>query len=197
MACISYCSLPIPVDSSGNINVIGIFVTTGAGVFTNVNPTLTNPNGSSFYSPDGFSFQVGPIPPVGFFTINGIYAQRFIQPMSATFDRLYAQQQILNPALQDPFNNRTNYTFVQQMSQSQQYRYSVQITLFQKVYTYNLAAYITAGRLRRKPVYYTFVSASELTVFQSAWSLVQKLYNVNVNYPIGSIFFLPFPPFCN
>uniref|UniRef100_A0A6C0K0N6 Uncharacterized protein n=1 Tax=viral metagenome TaxID=1070528 RepID=A0A6C0K0N6_9ZZZZ len=197
MACTSYCSLPIPIDSSGNINVTGIFVTTGAGVFTNVNPTVANPGGSSFYSPDGFSFQVGSIPPVGFFTIDGIYPQRFIQPMRETFDRLYAQQQILNPALQDPFNNRTNYTFVQQMSQSQQYRYRVQITLFQRIYTYNLAAYLYAGRQRRAPVYYTFSSASELTMFQDAWSLIRKLYYVNANYSLGSIFFLPFPPFCN
>ena len=197
MASPAYCIIPIPVDSSGSIDVSGILVTTGTGVFMNVNPSMTNLNGSAFYSPTGFLFQVGPIPPPCFFNMNGIYSQRFEMPMQITFDRLYAQQIGLNPALADPFNNRSEFLYVQQMSQSQRRRYIQQIELFQKVYTYNLAAYIYAGKQKKTPIYYQFTSSSELTQFRAASALIDKLYNINLNYPVASLFFLPFPPFCN
>jgi hypothetical protein len=194
----SYCSLSIPVDASGLVDVSGILMRVGQGTFSYVNPTFPNNlQGSTFFSLNGFLFQVGDIPPPCFFTINGIYSQRFIQPMQSTFDRLYAQQQLLNPLLVDPFNNRRGYTFVQQMSISQQRQYSQQLTLFRQVYAFNLEAYRYAAITGTTPIYYRFETSSALILFRDAAALVNKLYNVSVNYPVTSLFFLPFPPFCN
>ena len=193
-----YCGQPIPVNDSGQIDVSGILHKVGDGVFSNIDPTFPfYLNGSTYYSPNGFLFQVGPSPPPEFFNIDGIYNQRFIQPMQTTFDRLYAQQQLLNPLLPDPFNNLKVFNPVQRMSISQQRKYSQQLTLFRKVYTYNLAAYTEAGQKGLVPIYYRFALASELTLFRDAAALVNKLYSVSTPYPLTSIFFLPFPPFCN
>jgi hypothetical protein len=188
----TYCEVPFPVDPSGNFDVTGIFVQTGVGYFDNVN----NPTIPAYYNPNGFLFQVGPPPPVQFFNMNGIYSQRFILPMKGTFDRLYAQQQQMNSNLLDPFNQPTQYNSVQQLSYAQQQRYTSLVTLFQKVYTYNLAAYLEAGYKGLIPIYYRFLSSSELTLFREAAALINKLYDVNPNYPLTSMFFMPFPPFC-
>ena len=194
----TYCSLSIPVDASGFVDVSGIVVRVAQGIFNNVAPTFPNNlNGSVYYSPTGFLFQIGAIPPPWFFTIDGIYAQRFMAPMQSTFDRLYAQQQLMNPILADPFNNRHETSIVQQMSISQRQKYMQQLTVFRKVYTYNLEAYQYAAAKHVTPIYYRFQTASELSVFRDAAALVNKLYNVSATYPLTSIFFLPFPPFCN
>jgi len=194
----TYCGLSIPVDASGFVDVSGILIQVGQGTFTHVYPTFPNNlQGSTYYSPTGFLFQIGDSPPPCFFTIDGIYAQRFMAPMQSTFDRLYAQQQRMNPLLADPFNNRRNTLVVQQMSISQRRKYMQQLTLFRQVYTYNLDAYQVAAAKGTTPIYYRFPTASSLTVFRDAAALVNKLYNVSANYPLTSIFFLPFPPFCN
>jgi len=80
-----------------------------------------------------------------------------------------------------------------------QFKYQQQLALFRKVYDYNYAAYYTMANRNRNgnPIYYRFVSASELSEFKEATALVNKLYNVNETYPLQCIFFLPFPPFCN
>jgi len=192
-----YCGQPIPVDASGQIDILGILHKVGDGVFYNIDPTFPYfLNGRTFYSPNGFLFQIGPTPPPEFFNINGIYNQRFISPVKATFDRLYAQQQLLNPLLPDPFNNRRLFNPIKQMSISQQRKYLQQLDLFRKVYAFNLASYTEAGRKGLVPIYYRFTLASELSQFRDAAALVNKLYNVSTPYPLTSIFFLPFPPFC-
>ena len=189
--------MPIPALVNGLLDVSGITVQVAQGTFTNVAPSFPNNlNGATYYSPTGFLFQVGQPPPPEFFDINGIYGQRFISPMQATFDRLYAQQQLLNPSLPDPFNNSKDRSYVQQMSISQQRKYNQQLTLFRTVYAYNLEAYRYAAAHSTVPIYYRFTKASELTVFRDATALVNKLNNVNSNYPFTSLFFLPFPPFC-
>ena len=189
--------MPIPALVNGLLDVSGITVQVAQGTFTNVAPSFPNNlNGATYYSPTGFLFQVGQPPPPEFFDINGIYGQRFISPMQATFDRLYAQQQLLNPSLPDPFNNSKDRSYVQQMSISQQRKYNQQLTLFRTVYAYNLEAYRYAAAHSTVPIYYRFTKASELTVFRDANALVNKLNNVNSNYPFTSLFFLPFPPFC-
>jgi len=193
-----YCGQPIPVDGSGQIDISGILHKVGDGVFSNIDPTFPFfLNGSTYYSPNGFLFQVGASPPPEFFDIHGIYAQRFLPPVKSTFDRLYAQQQLLNPLLPDPFNNQRQLNPVQRMSISQRQKYTRQLELFRKVYAYNLVAYTEAGRKGLVPIYYRFALASELTLFRDAAALVNKLYSVSTPYPLTSIFFLPFPPFCN
>jgi len=186
-----------PIDASGHIDVSGILQKVGAGVFSNIDPTFPFfLNGSTYYSPNGFLFQIGPSPPPEFFDIHGIYNQRFMQPVKSTFDRLYAQQQLLNPLLPDPFNNLRQLNPVQRMSISQRQKYTRQLELFRKVYAYNLVAYTGAAMNRSVPIYYRFALASELTLFRDAAALVNKLYSVSAPYPLTSIFFLPFPPFC-
>ena len=136
-----YCGQPIPVNDSGQIDVSGILHKVGDGVFSNIDPTFPfYLNGSTYYSPNGFLFQIGPSPPPEFFDIHGIYNQRFMAPVKTTFYRLYAQQQLLNPLLPDPFNNSRQLNPVQRMSISQRQKYIRQLALFQKVDASNLTA---------------------------------------------------------
>jgi hypothetical protein len=143
-----------------------------------------------------FYFQVGPTPPPEFFNLGGIYLQRTVSCVIQTFDRLYAQQYAINPKLPDPFNNRTMNIYVQQMSYRQQQYYQQLITLFQKIYAYNAAAYYLAAANNTIPIYYTCKTASELSQWKESVPLILKLYDVTPDYPVNSIFFLPFPPFC-
>lgn len=168
-----YCSLVVRTDISGLTVLVG-----------------------SFLLDAQFNFQVGPTPPPEFFSVRGIYAQRTVVCVRNTFDRLYAQQQTVDVTLPDPFNNRNMNIFVQQMGFRQQQYYQELISLFQKVYAFNAAAYTYAGQHNSTPIYYTFQTASELSRYREANGLINKLYNVNSNYPLTSIFFLPFPPFC-
>ena len=143
-----------------------------------------------------FPFQVGPTPPPQFFNIKGIYAQRTVSCVKKTFDRLDASQSAIY-GTKDPFNNNNMNIYVQQLSYAQQVYYQQLLMLFQKVYAYNSAAYIYAGVHKTTPRYYNFQTSSELSEFREASALINKLYNQVPFYPVSSIFFLPFPPFCN
>jgi hypothetical protein len=143
-----------------------------------------------------FQFQVGPTPPPEFFTITGIYSQRTAGCVRDTFDRLDASQSAIY-GTKDPFNNNNMNIYVQQLSYAQQVYYQQLLTLFQKVYAYNSAAYLYAGVHNTTPRYYNFQTSSELSEFRQASALINKLYNQVPFYPVSSIFFLPFPPFCN
>ena len=169
-----YCSLTIRTDISG----------------------LTVRVGNSILNSQ-FNFQVGPTPPPEFFCLGGIYSQRTTVCIRDTFDRLYAQQKTVNINLPDPFNNPNMNIFVQQLGYGQKLYFQELISLFQKVYLFNAAAYTYAGKTRATPIYYIFETSSELSRFREANGLINKLYNVNSSYPLTSIFFLPFPPFCN
>jgi hypothetical protein len=170
----TYCSLNVVTDISGLTMLVG--------------------NANLGYS---FNFQIGPSPPPGFFNIGGIYAQRTVSPVNETFNRLYRQLRTEDISAVDPFNNNDMNIFVQQLSFGQQQYYQQQISLFQKVYAFNLAAYTLAGQTGKTPMYYTFELSSQVTLFREANALINKLYNVNPYYPLTSLFFLPFPPFCN
>jgi len=163
-----------------------LVVTDISGIFT----TVGDPGAK-------FQFQVGPSPPACFFTIGGIYSQRTVSPAMDTFNRLYNRLRTVDSSAVDPFNNTNMNIFVQQLSFGQQQYYQQLIRLFQKVYGYNLLAYAYAGKNRTTPFYYTFESSSELSQYREANGLINKLYNVDSAYPVTSLFFLPFPPFCN
>jgi len=113
-----------------------------------------------------------------------------------TFDRLYAQQLTVNPGSKDPFNNNMMELNVQQLDARQKIYYQQLISLFQTVYLHNATAYAYAARTNSTPLYYTFKTSSELSSYREAAALINKLYNVVAAYPVSSIFFLPFPPFC-
>ena len=171
----SYCSLIVRTDISGILIPVG---DANAG--------------------KQFNFQIGPIPPPYFFTIGGIYTQRLVPPMVETFNRLYTQLRTVDLSAVDPFNNNNMDFDVVQMSYGQQLRYEHYIRVFQKVYAYNLAAYSYAARTGKTPMYYIFESSSELTDYRAANGLINVLYNIYpYNYPLTSLFYLPFPPFCN
>ena len=174
MSAPSYCSQIVVTDISG------IFMTVG------------DPHAGK-----AFQFQIGPSPPPCFFTIGGIYSQRTMWPAVETFNRLYRQLRTIDSSAADPFNNTNMNIFVQQLSFGQQQYYQQLIRLFQKVYGYNLLAYAYAGKNNSIPIYYTFESSSELSQYREANGLINKLYNVNADYQLASLFFLPFPPFCN
>jgi len=168
-----YCSLVVRTDISGLKVLVGNFITSTQ-----------------------FLFQVGPTPPAEFFCLGGIYSQRIAACVKDTFDRLYAQQKTVNANLPDPFNNTTMNIFVQQLGFGQKQYFQELIGLFQKVYAFNADAYTYAGLKKITPIYYTFQTASELSRYREANGLINKLYNVTSSYPVSSIFFLPFPPFC-
>jgi hypothetical protein len=144
-----------------------------------------------------FSFQVGPTPPPEFFSIKGIYSMRTVPCVKITFDRLYTQLRSVDPSAVDPFNNRNMNIFVKQMSFKQQLNYQESLSVFQTVYLHNAAAYAYAAATRTTPMYYVFKTSSELSRYREANGLIEKLYNVNAAYPLTSLFYLPFPPFCN
>lgn len=146
----------------------------------------------------GASFQLGDSPPACFFNLGGIYGQRFVQPVVTTFDRLYALIVATDPSNAiDPFNNTDEKRWVQQLSQTQLREYENQLAVFRKVYTYNQAAYSCAVHgAKGTPQYYRFKSQTEFSQFKAGVALVQKLYEVSEKYPLGCLFFLPFPPFC-
>jgi hypothetical protein len=151
-------------------------------------------------------FVVGPTPDPCFFNINGIYAMRPIPPFSLTFDSLYSYIKEL-PKYQmeeasgvyppDPYSNQRTSTDIKMLSFQQYQQYQDQLSLFRMVYTYNAQAYAFAKANNTAPQYYRFLTASQLTQYNSAMSLVNKLYNVNELYPYTCLFYLPFPPFCN
>jgi hypothetical protein len=142
---------------------------------------------------------LSPTPFGDFFTIQGIYGQRFGR-YRAAFNQLYAYQlEYSDPRITtDPFDNVTNYNSVTMLNFQTQTKYQQQLTVFRKVYDYNYAAYYNMANRNPNgnPIYYRFVNASELSEFKEATALVNKLYNVNETYPLQCIFFLPFPPFC-
>jgi len=149
------------------------------------------------YMGSQFNFQIGPTPPPEFFSIKGIYSMRTVACVRNTFDRLYAQQQTVDPLLSDPFNNNNMNLFIQQLSCTQKMHYQELIRIFQMVYSYNARAYAYAAATRTTPMYYTFKTSSELSLFREANGLIEKSYNVVTAYPFTSLFYLPFPPFCN
>ena len=148
----------------------------------------------------GFYLPLSASPLGNFFDIRGIYGQRF-GPYRAVFNQILAYQiQYSFPQItMDPFYNVTNFNPVTMMNFQTQFKYQQQLTLFRKVYDYNYTAYYNMANRNRNgnPIYYRFISASELSEFKEAMGLVNKLYNVNETYPLQCIFFLPFPPFCN
>lgn len=142
---------------------------------------------------------LGDTPPASFFNLGGIYGQRFVYPVQTTFDRLYARIYATDPSnAVDPFNNRNERLWVQRMSQSQRSEYENQLAIFRRVYAFNAAAYQSAATgLTSSPFYYRFQNQTELSQYKAGVALVQKLYEVNENYPLQCLFFLPFPPFCS
>jgi hypothetical protein len=149
------------------------------------------------YPGSEFNFQIGPTPPPEFFSINGIYSMRTVACVRNTFDRLYTQQKIADPLSSDPFNNNNMNIFIQQLSCNQKMYYQEIISIFQTVYLHNSLAYTYAAKTNTTPMYYTFKTSSELSRFREANGLIEKLYNVVTAYPFTSLFYLPFPPFCN
>ena len=147
--------------------------------------------------PYTFNFLIGPTPPPEFFSIKSIYSMRTVACVRNTFDRLYTQLLTVDSSAVDPFNNTNMAINVQQLDARQEMYYKELISVFQTVYLYNATAYAYAARTNSRPLYYTFKTSSELSRYREANALINKLYNVVAGYPVSSIFYLPFPPFCS
>lgn len=139
------------------------------------------------------AFTYGDIPPASFYNINGIYSQRFVQPVQQTFDSLYTHLRSIDAKTPDPFNKPFENKAVKNMSHGQKTIYENQIRLYQKVYQYNYDAYMYASQRGITPIYYRFRTASELSDFKAAVGILQKLYNVTGLYPVQCLFWIPFP----
>ena len=131
---------------------------------------------------------------------------RTVVPFSWTFDSLYnyvkalpvyAAQEASGNYPPDPYNNTTTFSDVKHLSFQQLSQYNQQLSLFRMVYTFNYQAYTYAQQNSTQPIYYRFKTSSELSQFNNAMGLINKLYNVNELYPYTCLFFLPFPPFCD
>lgn len=144
----------------------------------------------------GATFTLGPPPPPGFFNLGGIYSQRFQQPVVNTFNALYSLILATDPSASDPYNNQDERRWVQRLSQTQRQEYEAQLDIFRRVYLFNQAAYNAAARGFGGPFYYRFRSQTEMNRYRAGIALVRKLYQVNEQYPLECLFFLPFPPFC-
>jgi hypothetical protein len=139
-----------------------------------------------------FPFQT---PPPCFFTINGIFAERYSPYVKDTFDYISTIVSIDSSGiLPDPFNNRFESTKGKYFSFQQLEEYDRQIALFQRVYAYNSNQYFTQTKANpARP--FKFCTYKEFNDFRSATGIINKLYNVNEGLFLTDIFILPFPPF--
>jgi hypothetical protein len=76
------------------------------------------------------------------------------------------------------------------LSHNQLQLYKQQLSLFDKVYTYNSNAYFTSLTTNIPPMYYTFKTYQELTQYKSATALVNKLYPFEI---LTQLYTFPFP----
>ncbi len=79
---------------------------------------------------------------------------------------------------------------VQTLSMMQAKQYNNQLSLFQKVYSYNSNAYFTSQTTGSNPVYYTFRTYTELNDYKASVGLVNKLYNFDI---MKEVWTFPFP----
>ncbi len=79
---------------------------------------------------------------------------------------------------------------VQTLSNNQAKLFKDQLSLFQKVYTYNSNAYFTSIENGTSPIYYNFITYNEYNQYKSSVGLVNKLYNFNV---MKNVWSFPFP----
>jgi hypothetical protein len=141
------------------------------------------------------SFVPTQTPPPGFFTIEGIYAQRYNPCVVSTFNTISNINAIQTSNLKpDPFNNLTENIFVKNLSFAQKNEYQRQLGLFRNVYGYNLNQW--RKQTPQNPARpYKFMTSSEFYDYQQSIGLMYKLYNVNTQYPLSNLFIMPFPPF--
>jgi hypothetical protein len=134
------------------------------------------------------------IPPASFYNIQGLAGWLNQNPESKQY---FVGQTVISPFLYpmtsslssigyDPANVPLA-PFVTTLSQQQLMQYSNQITLFQKVYTYNSNAYVGYTQTGKPPIYYRFISYQEYTQYKASVALINKLYpfdamaNQNIN----------------
>jgi len=120
------------------------------------------------------------IPPASFYTIQGLpqwlnqntsYKQYFI----GVFPYLYKMTSTLS-SLQYNVENVPLASNLTALSQGQMALYKQQFQVFYKVYTHNSNAYVNYVCSSVPPMYYTFTTYKEKTEYDSALSLVNRLY---------------------
>jgi hypothetical protein len=134
------------------------------------------------------------IPPASFYNIQGLAGWLNQNPESKQYfvgqtvisPFLYPMTSSLSSSGYDPANVPLA-PFVTTLSQQQLMQYSNQITLFQKVYTYNSNAYVGYTQTGKPPIYYRFINYQEYTQYKASVALINKLYpfdamaNQNIN----------------
>jgi len=120
------------------------------------------------------------IPPASFYNIQGLpqwlnqnisYKQYFI----GVFPYLYKMTSTLS-SLTYKVENVPLASNLTALSQGQMALYKQQLRVFCKVYTYNSNAYVNYVCSSVPPIYYTFTTYKEKTEYDSALSLVNRLY---------------------
>ena len=123
------------------------------------------------------------IPPASFYNIQGLsawlnnnptYKQYFI----SVFPTLYSNTNLI------AYEGYTSYNIenvplspnVTTLSQLQRMKYTEQIELFQRVYTYNSNAYVAYVTNGTYPIYYRFQTYQEQMNYKSSIPLINKLY---------------------
>ncbi len=81
-------------------------------------------------------------------------------------------------------------TSVTTLSMQQGKKYNDQLSLFRKVYNYNSNAYFDSQINGTTPIYYNFLTYTELNDYKSSVGLVNKLYNFDI---MKNVWTFPFP----
>ena len=152
------------------------------------------------------------IPPASFYNIQGLAgwlnqnpeSKQYFVGQTVVSPYLYPMTSSLSSIGYDPANVPLA-PFVTTLSQQQLLQYSNQISLFQKVYTYNSNAYVGYTQTGKPPIYYRFINYQEYTQYKASVALINKLYpfeamaNQNIDGNVDGVEFpdrswvIPFP----
>ena len=129
------------------------------------------------------------IPPASFYNIQGLAGWLNQNP---TYKPYFVGQTDVSPYLLPMTTSLSTFSFgqydpvnvplapfVTTLSQQQLLQYSNQISLFQKVYTYNSNAYVNYTQTGKPPIYYRFITYQEYTQYKASVALINKLYPFN------------------
>lgn len=123
------------------------------------------------------------IPPASFYNIQGLAGWL---NQNSSYKQFFVGQTVISPYLVPTTSTLSTVgynianvplaPFVTTLSQYQLREYSSQISLFQKVYTYNSNAYVDYTQTGKAPIYYRFISYQEYTQYKASVALINKLY---------------------
>ena len=144
----------------------------------------------------------GSIPPVTFYNIQGLANWLNLNPIyklnfsyTGTFPFLYPPyySSVISTIEYNPQNVPLAAT-VTTLSQHQALQYNAQIQIFRNVYATNSNAYVNYIATGQNPIYYKFLTYKDMTNYNSAVQLINKLYPFK-DMAVAAKWIIPFPLF--